>query len=69
MGNFEEAKGNLKQAAADITDDPELREEGEAQEAKASATDAAGEARAEARAQADRARDAEATEASVQAEK
>jgi len=29
MGTFEEAKGKVKKVVADITDDPQLRQEGE----------------------------------------
>lgn len=29
MTNFDEAKGKIKQAAGDLTDDPELKREGE----------------------------------------
>ena len=49
MGAFEEAKGKLKQAAGDLTDKPELREEGVAQEAKGEHEQAEAEARAAAR--------------------
>jgi uncharacterized protein YjbJ (UPF0337 family) len=28
VGNFDEAKGKIKQAAGDLTDDPKLRKEG-----------------------------------------
>jgi uncharacterized protein YjbJ (UPF0337 family) len=49
MGAFEEAKGKLKQAAGDLTDKPELREEGVAQEAKGEHEQAETEARAAAR--------------------
>ena len=31
MGTFEEAKGKFKQAAGDLTDDPDLQREGQAQ--------------------------------------
>lgn len=50
MGNFEEAKGKLKEAAGDLADNPDLRREGEAQADKGSAEREATEARAEARA-------------------
>ena len=50
MGAFEEAKGKLKQAAGDLTDDDDLRQEGKAQERKSEAEDEAAAARAEARA-------------------
>lgn len=35
MGVMEEAKGRVKQAAADLTDDSKLKAEGQAQENKA----------------------------------
>jgi uncharacterized protein YjbJ (UPF0337 family) len=35
MGAFEEAKGKVKQAVGDLTDDASLKEEGYAQERKA----------------------------------
>lgn len=34
MGAFEEVKGKVKQAAGDVTNDPDLRNEGLAQEQK-----------------------------------
>lgn len=50
MGSFEEAKGKLKEAAADVTDNPDLQREGEAQAEKGASEREATEARAEARA-------------------
>lgn len=32
MANFDQAKGKIKQAAGDVTDDPELRKEGQRDE-------------------------------------
>lgn len=32
MSNFDQAKGKIKQAAGDLTDDPELRKEGQRDE-------------------------------------
>lgn len=49
MGTFEESKGKLKEAAADLTDNPDMRREGEAQAEKGEAEREATEARAEAR--------------------
>ena len=50
MGAFEEAKGKVKEAAADLTDDPDLKREGRAQSEKGEAEREATEARAEAKA-------------------
>jgi uncharacterized protein YjbJ (UPF0337 family) len=50
MGAFEEAKGKVKQAAGDLTDNPDLKREGDAQEARGEAEREATEARAEAKA-------------------
>ena len=50
MGVFEEAKGKAKEALGDLTDEPKLQREGEAQAAKGEAEREATEARAEARA-------------------
>ena len=50
MGTFEEAKGRLKEAAGDLTGDPDLQREGEAQSDKGRAEREATQARAEARA-------------------
>ena len=50
MSEADEAKGRLKEAAGDLTDDEELRQEGKAQERKSEAEDEAAAARAEARA-------------------
>ncbi|MDQ3569450.1 MAG: CsbD family protein [Actinomycetota bacterium] len=55
VGAFEEAKGKIKQATGDLSDNPDLQREGEAQSEKGEAEKEATEARAEARA-----RDAEA---------
>ncbi len=32
MGNFDQAKGKIKQAAGDLSDDPDLRKEGQRDE-------------------------------------
>ena len=50
MGAFEEAKGRLKEAAGDLTGNPDLQREGEAQNEKGRAEREAAQARAEARA-------------------
>ncbi len=49
MGAFEEAKGKVKQAVGDLTDNPDLQQEGHAQSEKGEAEQEASEARAEAR--------------------
>jgi uncharacterized protein YjbJ (UPF0337 family) len=49
MGAFEEAKGKVKQAVGDLTDNSRLEEEGQAQEAKGEHEQAETRARAEAR--------------------
>lgn len=48
MGAFEEAKGKAKQAVGDLTDNPDLQREGDAQSEKGEAEQEASEARAEA---------------------
>lgn len=50
MGVFEEAKGKAKEAVGDLTNNPDLQREGQAQEAKGEAEREATEARAEAKA-------------------
>ena len=50
MGAFEEAKGKAKQAVGDLTDNADLKREGDAQEAKGDAEREATEARVEAKA-------------------
>jgi uncharacterized protein YjbJ (UPF0337 family) len=50
MGVFEEAKGKAKEAVGDLTDNPDLRREGEAQKEKGEADRRATQARAEAKA-------------------
>lgn len=49
MGAFEEAKGKVKQAVGDVTNNSDLKREGDAQEAKGDAEREATEARAEAK--------------------
>ena len=50
MGVFEEAKGKVKEAVGDITNNPDLQREGQAQADKGEAEREATEARAEAKA-------------------
>jgi uncharacterized protein YjbJ (UPF0337 family) len=50
MGVFEEAKGKAKEAVGDLTDNPDLQREGEAQKEKGEADRKATQARAEAKA-------------------
>ena len=50
MGVFEEAKGKVKQAVGDVTDNPDLEAEGRAQKDKGAAEHDANTARAEAKA-------------------
>ena len=49
MGVFEEAKGKVKEAVGDLTDNPDLEREGEAQKEKGEAERRATQARAEAK--------------------
>ena len=49
MGVFEEAKGKIKEAVGDLTDNPDLEREGEAQKEKGEAERKATQARAEAK--------------------
>ncbi len=69
MGAFEEAKGKVKQAAGDLSDDPQLKQEGEAQEGKAEAQRQAREARAEARGHEASVGEAERAERAAQSDK
>ena len=69
MGAFEETKGKLKQAAGDITENPELQREGAAQQDKAEAAQDAQQARAEARAKEAAADEKEVEQAVAQREK
>lgn len=66
MGAFEEAKGKVKQAVGDLTDDAELHKEGTAQEAKGEHEQAEDAARTEAREHADAAEAYEERERSAQ---
>ena len=69
MGSFEEAKGRLKKAAADLSDNLELRREGRAQEEKAENEREATHARAEARGHEASARERERAQETAQANK
>jgi uncharacterized protein YjbJ (UPF0337 family) len=50
MGVFEEAKGKVKEVVGDVTNNPDLEREGEAQKSKGEAEREATQARAEAKA-------------------
>jgi uncharacterized protein YjbJ (UPF0337 family) len=50
MGLFEKAKGKVKEAAGDVTDNADLKAEGRAQQDKGDAEHEANKARAEAKA-------------------
>ncbi|MDQ4145100.1 MAG: CsbD family protein [Actinomycetota bacterium] len=69
MDGFEEVKGKVKQAAGDMAESPELRQEGLAQEEKAESAEKADDARAEARGQEARAREAELAQEAAQEDK
>lgn len=66
MGRFEEAKGKIKEALADITDNPDLEREGKAQADKGEAQRQADEARAAVRGHEHEAKDASQEERSAQ---
>jgi uncharacterized protein YjbJ (UPF0337 family) len=59
MGVFEEAKGKIKEAVGDVTDNPELQQEGRAQKDKGEAEREATQARAEAKAHETKAKEKE----------
>ena len=69
MGVFEEAKGKAKEVAGDVTDNPDLHREGEAQAAKGEAEREATEARAEAKAKEAKAEAHEVSEEAAQRQK
>jgi len=69
VGVFEEAKGKVKQAAGDLTDNDKLQREGEAQADKGEAEREATQARAEAKAHETKAAAAEAEQRAAQAAK
>ncbi len=59
MGAIEELKGKAKEAVGDLTDNPDLAREGEAQKKKGEAEREADQARAEAKAHEAKAREKE----------
>lgn len=69
MGVFEEAKGKVKEAVGDLTNNPELEREGEAQAEKGEAEREATVARAEAKAHEAKAKGHEAEQKIAQAAK
>ncbi len=60
MGAIEELKGKVKEAAGDLTDNPELEREGHAQKEKGEAEREADQARVEAKAHEAKAREKQA---------
>ena len=69
MGVFEEAKGKVKEAVGDLTNNPDLEREGEAQKEKGQAEREATQARAEAKAHEAKAKAHEAEEKVAQESK
>ncbi len=69
MGSFEETKGKLKEAAGDLTENPELEREGSAQQDKAEAEHDAEQARAQARSEESAAQQSEREEGAAQHDK
>ena len=69
MGVFEEAKGKVKEAVGDLTNNPDLQREGQAQKDKGEAEREATEARAEAKAHEAKAKAHEVEEEAAQATK
>jgi len=69
MGVFEEAKGKVKEAAGDLTNNPELKEEGRAQQEKGEAEVEATKARTEAKAHEAEAKEKEFEQKAAQAAK
>lgn len=69
MGVFEEAKGKVKETVGDITNNPDLQREGQAQKKKGEAEREATEARAEAKAHEAKAKAHEAEEEIAQTSK
>jgi uncharacterized protein YjbJ (UPF0337 family) len=66
MGIGEQVKGKVKEVAGDLTDNPDLEEEGRAQKKKGEAEREATEARAEAKAHELKAKEKELEERSAQ---
>ena len=69
MGVFEEAKGKVKEVVGDVTDNPELEQEGRAQQDKGEAEREATQARAEAKAHEAKAREKELEQEAAQRSK
>jgi uncharacterized protein YjbJ (UPF0337 family) len=69
MGVFEEAKGKVKQAVGDITDNPDLQQEGQAQQEKGEADREATQARVEAKAHEAKAKEKEVEQRAAQQSK
>ncbi len=69
MGSFEETKGRLKGAVGDLTENPELEQEGNAQQRKADAQDQADQARSQARSDESAAQQSERDEKAAQESK
>ncbi len=69
MGIFEEAKGKAKEVAGDLTDDPDLKAEGQAQQDKGEAEHEADKARAEAKAHEAKAKEKELEQEAAEAAK
>jgi len=69
MGAFEEAKGKVKEAAGDLTDNPDLKAEGRAQQDKGEAEHDANKAKAEAKAHEAKAKEKELEQRAAEATK
>jgi uncharacterized protein YjbJ (UPF0337 family) len=69
MGAFEEAKGKVKEAVGDLTDNDDLKREGGAQKQKGEAEREATQARAEAKVHETRAREKEAEQEAAESAK
>ena len=69
MGVFEEAKGKVKEAVGDVTDNADLKQEGRAQTEKGAAEKDATEARAEAKAHEAKAKEKEMEQQSAESAK
>lgn len=69
MGVFEEAKGKVKETVGDVTNNPDLQREGQAQKKKGEAEREATQARAEAKAHEAKAKAHEVEEEAAQSSK
>ncbi|MCU1463342.1 MAG: CsbD-like [Acidimicrobiales bacterium] len=69
MGAFEEAKGKVKEAVGDLTNNPDLEREGEAQKDRGKAEREATEARVEAKAHETKAKAKEAEQRAAESAK